>query len=187
LVFLGFITCGVIGWQSIETHQSVNEAKISSEAALMAARSVVNIERPWIVVRAEVYGYQRFRFEATNRGKSPAEIVAIGIQWQIVRGSSTPKPQYEMRNSMYPRMLFPGDPPYPCGACNVGDILATRPDGTEIASGEGLFMMYGKVLYYDLLDKRDPPHETCFCFYWSSTDPQTVDDRDTPPEYVGYT
>jgi hypothetical protein len=186
--WLLMLTLGAIIWQSSETRRSANAAKKAAKAALLSARSLINIERPWVVVTAKSYGHWRFQFEATNRGKSPAEIIAIGSDWQIVRGGHDGRtPRYKMRNAMYPRMVFPGDAPYHCGVCNVGDILAARPDGSKIISGEGLFMMYGRVLYYDLLNRQDPPHETRFCFYWSMIDPQTVDDRDTPPEYVGYT
>jgi hypothetical protein len=77
------LTLAAIVWQSTETRRSASASKQAAEAALLSARALVNIERPWLVINARAYGHQRFYFEATNQGKSPAEIVTVAFDWKV--------------------------------------------------------------------------------------------------------
>lgn len=168
------------------------ETARAAEASLKQANHFAASERPWVVVTATAYGYQRFLFGAINKGSWPAEIVSFAHQWEVIYSGEIirhrdSRPKYNMREASYPRILFPGSDPYECGACNVGDILADRMDGDGVSKGNGLFIMYGCVRYYDLTsDRSEPPHETRFYFTWDNTAPNEVDLRNAPPAYVGY-
>ncbi len=193
LVIAAVGTACVICWQSWETRKAAEAGKEAAEAALVSAQATINLERPWIVVHAQPYGYQRFQFIAENRGRSPADIVAIANEWLVVddvlKWWDSGVPDYHLRKVSHPHLLFPGEGGFQCGACNIGDIISNRADVARITSGESLFVMYGKVIYYNVLNRRDPPHETRFCFTWDCTDKSpdgAVDGRDNPSAYSGY-
>lgn len=188
LVVAAFVTLGVIAWQAIETRRAAQATKEAAEAALLNAQAVVNAERAWLTVTARAYGHERFYFEATNHGKTPAEIVNVAFDWKIGAVSELVDvpPQYKLRSMDHPEMLLPGDPPFRCAACNVGDLLALRPDEKDVREGAKMFMMYGKVLYYDTLQRKDPPHESKYCFFWDCTETQKVEGGGSGP-YIGHT
>lgn len=198
LVLAALFTLVAVVWQAVQSRRAAQAAADSVEAmnrqtqaTLLNAQAMVNAERPWLMVSARAYGHERFRFEARNHGKTPAEIVGYESGWKIgdVLAIYHEEPQYEPHRLDAPVVLLPDAPPFRCGACNVGDLISSQPKDTEMAVRDGgkMFAMYGKVLYYDMLNRREPPHESRFCFFWrGSTDPQEVEAGGSS-RYVGHT
>jgi hypothetical protein len=193
LVIVATGTAGFIGWQSWETRKAAVAGTKAAQAALVSAQATVNLERPWIFVRAESYGYQRFKFIAENRGRSPADIVGFADEWLVVddvlKWFDSGVPDYHLRTVSPHHLLLAGEGGFQCGACNVGDIKSMRKDVDQINSGELLFIMYGKVVYYDVLNRTEPPHETRFCFTWNCREKlgnESVDGSDSPAAFSGY-
>lgn len=173
LVFVGFITCGVIAWQSWETRR--------------AAEAVRNSERAWILVEKispnnkeikgdtiPVFGY---RFKVF--GKTPAKIVEVAFRYRIVQSR-------QRGNLKEPDLPIPpeyGKSPEIDTIPDIGSVLpplrefdvavileSANLSWTEyglITSREKFICSYGFVKYIDAFD-RTKIRETRFCYVYDA-------------------
>jgi hypothetical protein len=190
LVGVGFLTLGLIWYQAKKTAEaaeatqratevikgqtailkdSVAAAEKSADAALLNARAVINAERPWIVVSVESQGANQFIFKATNVGRTPARIVSIWGQREIVhRGNKFQVSlDYEKGEGLIntPPCLLP--PTAYCTAFlnNSEELRLNSPDvWSSFEGGFSVMFSYGKIIYFDTLEPK-VQHETKW-LYW---------------------
>jgi hypothetical protein len=195
LVIAGFVTAGLIWWQARETRRSVQAIRDSlphqekaANAAFMNAQAIINAERSWVdVVPVHSGGEGQWRFEATNHGRTPAEIVSTCCKFEIklIDGLTVP-PFYKNRTEPYKRFIFPlNKEPVHVGVMPIPMLLSACQEEDEVRSGAKTFVIIGRVVYYDVLNRVEPPHETRYCYGWSAHDDTLFSMG--PTEYHGHT
>jgi hypothetical protein len=146
--------------------------KSVADAALLNAQALINSERPWIDVLPVSHGEGEWRFEASNYGRTPAELVSTCLRFEIVsdlmNGLAEP-PLYKDRKESYKRFVFP-DNPARVGLMLINSLLESCQEKAEVLTGAKAFIIIGRVVYYDVLNRVDPPHETRYCYGWSVKD-----------------
>jgi hypothetical protein len=179
LVIAGFVTAAFIWWQAKKTAEatkamqdSLPHQKSAADAALLNAQAVINAERSWIGIVPMKFGAGQWRFEATNHGKTPAELVSFCCRFEInlINGLTEP-PLYKDRVETYKRFAFPNSPePTRVGVMLINSLLDACAEKEQVMSGAKTFVIIGRVVYYDVLHKVDPPHETRYCYGWNVAD-----------------
>jgi hypothetical protein len=93
-------------------------AKVTADAALQNAQSIVNSERPWLFMvfpKPEAVPRETWvHFSVANRGRTPAEITFFVSEFAFDDPDALPAiPKYKMPNREFAhkRYLAPGDPP----------------------------------------------------------------------------
>jgi hypothetical protein len=158
-----------------------------AEATSLNAKALINSERPWVDVIPIEVGPGEWRFEATNHGRTPAEIVSTCCRFEIklIDGLTEP-PLYKDRAEPYKRFIFPREsPPVPVGTMPITMMLAACPQESDVLSGAQTFVIVGRVVYYDVLNRIGPPHETRYCYGWNFRDNSLFSMG--PSEYHGHT
>jgi hypothetical protein len=169
------------------SRRSANAAKRSADAALRNAQAVINAERSWVDIVPIQFGIGEWRFEATNHGKTPAELVSFSCRFEInLLDGLTEQPLYLDRVETYKRFVFPNAPePTRVGVMTINSLLDAHAEKEQVMSGAKAFVIIGRVVYYDVLNRVDPPHETRYCYGWSRTDDTLFSMG--PSEYHGHT
>ncbi len=165
LVIVAAGTGWVIWRQTIATRKA-------AEAALLNAQALINSERPWIDVLPVSQGDGEWRFEASNYGRTPAELVSTSCRFEIISdlmNGLTEPPLYKDRKESYKRFIFLNNPAR-VGLMNIKSLLDACAEKAEVLSGAKAFIIIGRVVYYDVLNRVDPPHETRYCYGWSIRD-----------------
>lgn len=173
LVIIAGLTGCVIGWQSWETRKSANASKDAASAALLNAQTLINAERPWIVINVESPAPNQFHFKATNVGRTPARITAIyGHPLIVRRNRPEPTPDFEGTESLLstPPCLLPSTTSCTALRCNIEELHGS--DSVEdflryVTSGLFEIWFYGRVIYFDTLEP--PPqtsHDTKWLFWY---------------------
>jgi hypothetical protein len=168
--------------------EQLKVSKETAEAALLNARAVINSERPWIVVTPVSKQSNTFsEFEASNYGRTPAEIISKHSEYKIVeRASDIPilAPESAPAESAYRFFLLPVQ--------QVSEIQNKRPLDTvratyavhrfemneiwsvegpqikrEVEGGIKKLVLYGIIVYADVLTKHQ--HYTRFCYQWTTS------------------
>ncbi|MGB6719943.1 MAG: hypothetical protein WBE72_04045, partial [Terracidiphilus sp.] len=148
----------------------------SAQAALLHAQSIVRAERPWILVTAEPSRRVEngFVLTATNRGRGPARIISsIDKMTTEVDQTALPEaPQYEGAETnadLASVILLPGES---TGIKTFSRDEVKRFCGSEeklkrVEKWEELILIFGKIVYQDLLAMGDPPlRETAWCCWY---------------------
>jgi hypothetical protein len=151
-------------------------AAASAQAALLNAQAVMRSERPWILITVEPSRSveNSFTVMATNRGRTPARILATAEQSRIVIDEkhlpSTPEYRNEKPGALFtPFILLPGE--------STAIKLFRREDVRGLCDSEERFkrietwaekiFLYGKVMYGDLIAPADSQgHETNWCCWY---------------------
>jgi hypothetical protein len=159
---------------SIET--AVDSAAAIAQSALLHAQAMVRAERPWIMVTAEPYpGIENSsKVVATNRGKSPARIIATAerISIAVDENHLPPAPAYETEKpgvASNPIVLLPGE-----SSClrifgweDVRRSCSTVEELKRAEDWDEKIFLYGKITYEDLVAPAGrETHETSWCCWY---------------------
>jgi hypothetical protein len=169
----------------------------TSQAALLYAQSIVQAERPWVLVSVEptLGAENSFTVTATNRGRSPARITAVidAVAIAADEGALPKAPEFaedEKRPPMAPLILLPGE--------SAGVKVFAREDAKTASGNEEAFKkvenweeklyLFGRILYNDLLA---PPgkegHQTGWCCWYIHGRQKSGLVSAGPPEYNAHT
>ena len=145
----------------------------SAQAALLHAQAILHAERPWVLVTvaASPSIENGFNVIATNRGRSPARVVAMAQETRItVDEAHLPGiPEFKPDDEELPPVsiiLLPGEVTTLKSFCrdDVKGLCATEEKLRRIENWEERIFLYGKVVYKDLLAPiQDAPHQTGWC------------------------
>jgi hypothetical protein len=149
-------------------------AAMTAQAVLMNAQSIIDAERPWLVITVEPSPRTEnsFTIVATNRGRTPATIVATAERIKIVVDEAhlPLPPEYgEAGPPRVPIILLPGEStPIKSFCRDEGkDICETEERFQRVANWEEKAFIYGKIIYRDLIAPPDKQiHETAWCCWY---------------------
>jgi hypothetical protein len=143
----------------------------SANAALLHAQAILDAERPWILISVEpsLQGRNSFKIVATNRGRSPAEIIAsadrIGIAAEERNLPKSPEFAKEKPLSV-PVVLLPGESTVvqPFGRDDVKWVCKTEDAIRRVETWQDNIFLYGRLVYRSLLSPRPAKvHQTDWC------------------------
>jgi hypothetical protein len=147
-----------------------------AQAALLHAQSIIDAERPWLLITAEptLNIQNSFTVMATNRGRTPAMIVGTSDQVKIAIDEShlPATPRYESREPiapLVPIILLPGESAgiKPFGRDDLHGICESEDVFKRVEDWEEKVFLYGRVLYRDLISPVDSQvHETNWCCWY---------------------
>jgi hypothetical protein len=179
----------------------------TAKAALLNARAVISVERPWLVVSLtqDERDSRKFVLVCLNQGNTPAKILALSAHRCFVdRPDNLPVPPDYSHFVQIPdlRLIVHGDS-FPIG-CGIAPehVLAEEKDRRELVYQAREFLVYyGNVVYRDTLypeTSSEGQHETRWCFVYQPTpnltkaalaalNPTGNFVRSGPAEYNGYT
>ncbi len=162
--------------QTAAAEVAANAAQTSAQAALMNAQAMVDSERPWLVVTVEpsLSVENGFTITATNRGRSPAQVVATAEQMRIAADESRlpAKPEYGNREPappMVPIVLLQGESTglKSFSRADARGLCDSDEQFARIENWEEKIFLYGRVMYKDLIA---PPgrqtHQTDWCAWY---------------------
>jgi hypothetical protein len=154
------LTLIVVAWQSTET-------KDAAEAARLSAQYLVNSERPWIM--AEVERDPRrphfYQIKIRNYGRTPARFLSGDASYTVVKSpDSLPgSPAYSSPMVLPAQLLIAPDNGFPVPhGYSISDLI--KDPGSET------LIIYGRVLYEDMI-VAGSIHETRWCFSYFMTPP----------------
>jgi hypothetical protein len=150
-------------------------AAAAAQAALLNAQAIINAERPWILISVEPSAEKlnSFTVIATNRGRTPASIIAksehtkIAIDEHALPG--VPEYDFQAPIPFIPRILVPGEstPIKSVGREDLLGLCGSEEAFKRIENWEEKFFIYGKVVYRDLIASADNQlHETNWCCWY---------------------
>lgn len=161
--------------QTKEVERAALAAATVAEAALHHTQAIIRSERPWITITAEPFPDHENTsiVVATNRGRSPARIVAMTdrIMTAVHESYLPARPEYglnENMNARAPMILLPGEskaiktfgPQDIEQSCNEETLNSVK------AWCEKVFI-YGRVMYKDLnAPEGEKAHETSWCCWY---------------------
>jgi len=199
LVFLGY--AGVfVALKTLKNIQRQTDFGVSAaqaalqcaNAALESSQAIVDSGRPWIVITVEPFlsVEHGFKVMATNRGRTPARILAKADCVRIAKDETelaTP-PDYDSGKSatpFEPIILLPGETAgiRPFRRSDVRSYCSSDEQMKRLERWEEKLFVYGRVMYRDLISPLDQPnHETDWCCWY------VYGDKDAlvlagPPEY----
>jgi hypothetical protein len=162
--------------QTVAAETAAAAAHESAQAALSNAQALIDAERPWLVVTVEASTAVEngFTVTATNRGRSPAQVVGMAEQLRIaVDEAQLPaKPEYgnrEPKPPMMPIILLAGESTAlkSFSRADAREMCESDEQFARIENWEEKIFLYGKVVYKDLVA---PPgkqtHQTDWCSWY---------------------
>jgi hypothetical protein len=199
LVVLGYIGV-ILSLQVLKNIQRQTEFGVSAaqaalqcaNAALESSQAIVDSGRPWIVVTVEPFltVEHGFKVMATNRGRTPARILAKADCVKVASDETAlpATPDFDSGKSatpFEPIILLPGESAgiRPFRRADVRAYCASDEQFKRVEKWEEKLFMYGRVIYRDLISPLDQPnHETDWCCWY------VYGDKDAlviagPPEY----
>jgi hypothetical protein len=182
LAALGYvgIMLAISTLRKIERHThatgiAAEAAAEAAQAALLNARAIINSERPWILISVEPSAEKlnSFTVIATNRGRTPASIIAKTEQTRIALDEhalpAVPGYDFQAPIPFIPRILVPGEstPIKSIGREDLLELCGSEESFKRIENWEEKFFIYGKVVYRDLIAADDNQlHETNWCCWY---------------------
>lgn len=172
-IMLGLRTLKSIDRHLVSSGATSQAALESANAALALAEAIASSERPWIVVTVEPFLTMEnsFKVMASNRGRSPARIVASQDQTKVtVDETQLPAtPEFDKRDpadEREPIVLLPGEATG-IWAFNREDLPAICKSSEVLKKVERwseTVFLYGRIMYLDLNAPPDKQtHETFWC------------------------
>ena len=160
--------------QTISAGTAAAAAAVSAQAALLNAQAIIDSERPWLLITVEPSpGMENsFAVMATNRGRTPATIVATaeGMEFAIDEAHLPASPEYgEARPPRVPIILLSGEstPIESFSRDGWRRICESEERFTRVANWEEKAYIYGKVVYKDWISPSDKQlHETTWCCWY---------------------
>ncbi len=163
-----------------------------ANAALESSQAIVDSGRPWIVISVEPFltVENGFKVMATNRGRTPAKIVAKEDCAKIASDETQlpQRPDYSAGKSstpFEPIILLPGESAgiRPFRRADVRLLCASDEEFKRIEKWEQKLFIYGRVTYRDLISPLDQPdHETAWCCWYAYSEKDALIIAG-PPEY----
>jgi len=151
-------------------------AAASAQAALLNAQALIHSERPWVLMTVEPSKAEEnsFAVMATNRGRTPARIIATtnGSKIVIDEKHLPGKPEYKEQKTdtpLSPIILLPGEstPIEHFSRADVRGLCDSEERFRRIATWEERVFLYGKVTYKDLIAPSESQvHETNWCCWY---------------------
>jgi len=183
LVVLGYvgIMMGLSLLKKIERQTGYAEATAeaaaaSAQAALLNAQTIVHSERPWILITIEPSKSveNSFTVMASNRGRTPAKIIASEKQTRIAIDEEhlPATPEYksgEAGAQLAHIILLPGDftPIQHFCRDDVRGLCDSEERYKRIETWEEKIFLYGRVAYKDLISPVDGEvHQTNWCCWY---------------------
>jgi len=180
LVLVGYVgvTVAIRTLRRIEIHAKLSEEAVqaaleTAHAVLAHSKAMINAERPWLLMTFEpsVDVENSFRIKVTNRGRTPAEIVATtGRIAVVVDERYLPKtPEYATAKPASlgaPIILLAGESTLlqRFGREDVKLVCKTDESFRRIEQRQENIFLYGKILYKSLIAPDEgEPHETSWC------------------------
>jgi hypothetical protein len=157
------------------TEAAAEAAVASAQAALLNARALVDSQRPWILVTVEPSRSMEnsFTVMASNRGRTPAKIIASEKQTRIaVDEKHLPgSPEYKSGEGALPApiILLPGESTQIQSFCrdDVRGLCDSEERYRRIETWEEKVFLYGKLTYLNLISPADGEvHETNWCCWY---------------------
>jgi hypothetical protein len=175
-IMLAVSTLRKIERQTKYFEEAVTSAAKASEAALLHAQALVRAERPWIMVTVEPSPNVENSsiIVASNRGKSPAKLVAAQDRIVSVIDEAHLPPQPEFDDGPpsalpVPILLLPGESAEVriFGPEDVRRFCVSEEKLKRVEDWEERLFVYGKVIYRDLIAPDDRQlHETSWCCWY---------------------
>jgi hypothetical protein len=175
-IMLALSTLKKIERQSRAGEEAATAAAQSAHAALMHAEAIVKSERPWILIAVEASPgvANGFTVTASNRGRTPARIVAMPHRIEFAEDESRlPEvPQYQQATTdapFVPIILLPGEFAQITAFCrdDVKELCASEEQFARVENWEEKIFLYGRVTYRDLLSPQDEQtHQSAWCFWY---------------------
>ncbi len=180
--------------QQKETLAQLNISRKQVKAAMLSARSAINMERPWLVVTwlSDEDVPDIVNFSCRNKGNTPAKVVAmsakvcfvnrlIGLEKQPDYSTPVKLPDLDMIVSRRSFRIGEG--------LNASLFVLDKGKNALISNSEEFLVYYGKVVYRDTLYPDSAPeglHETRWCFFYQPSGSKRFV-RSGPEEYNRYT
>jgi hypothetical protein len=175
-IILGYQLLKKIDRQTEYAESAAESAAASAQAALLNAQAVIHSERPWILISVEPSRSieNSFTVVATNRGRTPARIIATADRARIaIDEKHLPKnPEYKSEKQgapVVPIILVPGESAVIKPFCrdDVKGLCDSEERFKRIETWEEKVFLYGKVIYKDLISPPDEQgHETNWCCWY---------------------
>ncbi|MGA2671658.1 MAG: hypothetical protein ABSE99_00410 [Terracidiphilus sp.] len=196
-VMLALRTLKIIQRQTESNEAAAQAALDSAHAALLNAQSIIGAERPWLLISIEPFLTMEncFKVMVTNRGRTPARIVALADRMRIAKDEThlPASPAYDGEESggrPVPIILLPGE--------STGIRRVSRDDVKRMCKSdeslrrveqwEDKLFVYGKVTYRDLIAPADKQiHETDWCCWFIYREAQCNLVSAGPPDYNRHT
>jgi hypothetical protein len=162
--------------QTLAAEAAAQTAHNTANAALLTAQSLVDAERPWLLVTVEpsLSVENGFTVVATNRGRSPAQIVTTAERLRIAADETKlpREPEYGDREPappMVPIILLPGESTTlkPFSREDARVLCESDEQFARIESWEEKIFLHGRVTYKDLVAVPDKQqHQTDWCCWY---------------------
>jgi hypothetical protein len=162
--------------QTAAAEAAAEAAHESANAALLSSQALVNSERPWLLVSVEASPNVEngFTVVTTNRGRSPAQIVATAERLRIAPDDTKlpKKPEFGDHDPlapMVPMILLPGEtaPLKPFSRADARALCESDEQFARIESWDEKIFLYGRVVYCDLISAPDKQtHQTDWCCWY---------------------
>ena len=175
-VFLALKTLKNIQRQTEFGVSAAQAALQCANAALESSQAIVDSGRPWIVITIEPFlsVEHGFKVMATNRGRTPARILAKADCVKIAKDEIEliSPPDYESGKSatpFEPIILLPGETAgiRPFRRSDVRSYCSSDEQLKRLERWEEKLFVYGRVIYRDLISPMDQPnHETDWCCWY---------------------
>ncbi|MDR3750928.1 MAG: hypothetical protein P4K94_05520 [Terracidiphilus sp.] len=175
-IMLAVSTLRKIERQTRYAETAADAAAASAQAALLHAQSIVNAERPWllIVVEPSLNIENSFAAVVMNRGRTPAQIDAIANHITIAADEAhlPATPQYRDEEPGAPRVpiiLLPGESASlkTFSRENVRGLCGSEEQFKRIENWEEKIFIYGRIVYKDLIAPAgQQTHETAWCCWY---------------------
>ena len=172
-------------------------ATASAQAALLNAQAIIHAERPWILISVEPSRSMEnsFTVMATNRGRTPARIIATEKRTRIaIDEMHLPRiPEYKSEKAdapLVPIILLPGEfaAIEPFCRDDVKGLCDSEERFKRIETWEEKLFLYGRVVYRDLIAYADDQvHETNWCCWYIHGRQNSGLVMAGPPEYNSHT
>ena len=173
-VWIAIATLRKIERQTRYAETAAQAAADTAKAALTLAENLARAERPWILVTAEPTPgvVNSFSVVATNRGRTPARIVALADGLSVVRDEAdlpaTPIFKGENRPLVEPILLLPGESASlkSFSRDEVKSVCENPEQVQRVEDWEDKVFLYGNVAYSDLSAPGSDAHETGWCCWY---------------------
>ncbi|MGC9224329.1 MAG: hypothetical protein ACP5E2_10410 [Terracidiphilus sp.] len=173
-VWLAIATLRKIERQTLYAEVTAQAAADAAKAALTLAENQARAERPWILVTAEATPgvVNSFSVVATNRGRTPARIVALADGLAVVHDEAdlpaTPIFKGDNRALVEPILLLPGESASlkSFSRDEVKSVCANPEQVQRVEDWEEKVFLYGNVAYKDLSAPSGEARETGWCCWY---------------------
>ena len=182
---IAFVTLGFIYWQSKDTQRALHwakrsaiAAKKSADAALLNAQAIVNAERAWIdgafkKVKDNDAGWEDItsfphQLRIINRGRTPAYIAAVELEWGAVGLELTTLPDYLGNKSIQEINIFlpPSRIPRKVTVLDMASAVSNS-DWLKILAGQKTGVVKAVIKYWDVISREN--RETSLVYSYSTT------------------